>query len=181
MKKVSIDLRHCYGIKSLTATLDFSTQSAQAIYAPNGVMKSSFAQTFHDLSRSTASGIGTSKKRTDGAAHAESADENEYSVSRIVERVTAGASRSERKEGGRSGGMRYAANLPGFKRESTSPKRDLPWRRSSSCQLRSVCLDAPFETREPWRSWRDFYPALGICAPPAAQIPSSALPSSYLL
>jgi hypothetical protein len=51
MKKVSIDLRHCYGIKALTVTLDFSTQSAQAIYAPNGVMKSSFAQTFHDLSR----------------------------------------------------------------------------------------------------------------------------------
>jgi hypothetical protein len=55
MKKVSIDLQHCYGIKSLTATLDFSTQSAQAIYAPNGVMKSSFAQTFHDLSRGTPS------------------------------------------------------------------------------------------------------------------------------
>ena len=31
MKKVDIDLRHCYGIKSLTATLDFSAQNAQAI------------------------------------------------------------------------------------------------------------------------------------------------------
>lgn len=51
MKKVSIDLQHCYGIKSLTATLDFSSQSAYAIYAPNGVMKSSFAQTFNDISR----------------------------------------------------------------------------------------------------------------------------------
>ena len=36
MKKVSIDLQHCNGIKSLTATLDFSTQSAQAIYAEWG-------------------------------------------------------------------------------------------------------------------------------------------------
>jgi hypothetical protein len=50
MKKVSIDLQYCYGIKSLATTLDFSTESAQAVYAPNGVMKSSFAQTFHDLS-----------------------------------------------------------------------------------------------------------------------------------
>lgn len=55
MKKVSIDLRHCYGIKSLTATFDFTTQRAQAVYAPNGVMKSSFAQTFHDISRGMAS------------------------------------------------------------------------------------------------------------------------------
>jgi len=55
MKKLEIDLRHCYGIKSLVATLDFSAQNAQAIYAPNGVMKSSFAQTFHDISRGTAS------------------------------------------------------------------------------------------------------------------------------
>jgi hypothetical protein len=55
VKKVSIELQHCYGIKSLTATLDFSTQSAQAIYAPNGVMKSSFAQAFQDLARGTSS------------------------------------------------------------------------------------------------------------------------------
>lgn len=55
MKKLTINLRHCYGIKSLAATFDFSTQSAQAVYAPNGVMKSSFAQTFHDISQATES------------------------------------------------------------------------------------------------------------------------------
>ena len=51
MNKVNVNLRHCYGIKSLTVTLDFSSEGVQAIYAPNGVMKSSFAQTFHDISR----------------------------------------------------------------------------------------------------------------------------------
>ena len=51
MNSVTIDLRHCYGIKALTATLDFSTQRVYALYAPNGVMKSSFAQTFYDISR----------------------------------------------------------------------------------------------------------------------------------
>jgi hypothetical protein len=51
MNKIAMNLRHCYGIKSLKATLDFSSQRVQAIYAPNGVMKSSFAQTLHDISR----------------------------------------------------------------------------------------------------------------------------------
>jgi len=41
MNKVSIDLRHCYRIKTLATTLDFSTERVSAIYAPNGVMKSS--------------------------------------------------------------------------------------------------------------------------------------------
>src|SRR5258708_11948935 len=50
MNKVTLNLRHCYGIKSLTATLDFSKERVQAIYATNGVMKSSFAQTLHDIS-----------------------------------------------------------------------------------------------------------------------------------
>jgi hypothetical protein len=51
MNRVTLNLQHCYGIKSLAATLDFSKERVQAIYAPNGVMKSSFAQTFHDISR----------------------------------------------------------------------------------------------------------------------------------
>ena len=48
MKQVSIDLKNCYGIKSLQTKFDFSNTQAYAIYAPNGVMKSSLAQTFHD-------------------------------------------------------------------------------------------------------------------------------------
>lgn len=49
MQKIKVDLKHCYGIKSLTYTFDFSDRSAYAVYAPNGAMKSSFAQVFKDI------------------------------------------------------------------------------------------------------------------------------------
>src|SRR5437868_7970866 len=49
MNYLHINLENCYGIKRLSATLDFRTCPAYAIYAPNGVMKSSFAQTFKDI------------------------------------------------------------------------------------------------------------------------------------
>lgn len=52
MKKLHIDLEHCYGIKALNKEFDFSDKSTFAIYAPNGAMKSSFAQTFKDISES---------------------------------------------------------------------------------------------------------------------------------
>ena len=48
MQTVKIDLQHCYGIKALEHTFDFSKRSAYALYAPNGTMKSSLAQTFLD-------------------------------------------------------------------------------------------------------------------------------------
>ena len=51
MDKVSIDLKHCYGIKALKRDLDFTKTRAYAIYAPNGVMKSSLAQTFADAAK----------------------------------------------------------------------------------------------------------------------------------
>lgn len=44
-----IDLEHCYGIKKLEHEFDFSNNRSFAIYAPNGSMKSSFAQTFEDI------------------------------------------------------------------------------------------------------------------------------------
>jgi hypothetical protein len=50
MDKVNIDLKHCYGIRSLKHEFDFSKTTAYAIYAPNGAMKSSLALTFKDLS-----------------------------------------------------------------------------------------------------------------------------------
>jgi len=50
MDQVTIDLKNCYGIKRLETTLDFSNTPVYAIYAPNGVMKSSLAQTFKDVS-----------------------------------------------------------------------------------------------------------------------------------
>jgi len=54
VKKLSVKLEHCYGIKNLSAEFDFSKRSAYAIYAPNGVMKSSFAKTFSDLANGQA-------------------------------------------------------------------------------------------------------------------------------
>lgn len=49
MQKIQVDLKHCYGIKELKHTFDFSSRSAYAVYAPNGAMKSSFAQVFKDI------------------------------------------------------------------------------------------------------------------------------------
>lgn len=54
MKTLMLDLEHCYGIRKLTATLDFSKTNAIAIYAPNGSMKTSLAQTFQDIASGTA-------------------------------------------------------------------------------------------------------------------------------
>ncbi|MEJ0092452.1 MAG: hypothetical protein WDN46_03185 [Methylocella sp.] len=48
MDRVNVDLQNCYGIKKLEREFDFSAMSAYAIYAPNGVMKSSLAATFQD-------------------------------------------------------------------------------------------------------------------------------------
>lgn len=49
MQKILVDLQNCYGIKDLQAEFDFSKTRSVAIYAPNGAMKSSFAQTFMDV------------------------------------------------------------------------------------------------------------------------------------
>jgi hypothetical protein len=47
--KLNINLRYCYGIAKLEAELEFRHKGF-AIYAPNGVMKTSFAKTMIDLS-----------------------------------------------------------------------------------------------------------------------------------
>lgn len=49
MNKLHIELANCYGIKSLKADFDFTQHKAYAIYAPNGVMKSSLAHTLKDV------------------------------------------------------------------------------------------------------------------------------------
>lgn len=51
MENVHIVLKNCHGIHELAADFDFSRGSAFAIYAPNGMMKTSFARTFLDLSK----------------------------------------------------------------------------------------------------------------------------------
>ena len=48
MDHVTIDLKNCYGIKSLQKDFDFSNTRVYAVYAGNGVMKTSLAQTFQD-------------------------------------------------------------------------------------------------------------------------------------
>jgi hypothetical protein len=47
---LKLNLEHCYGISKLEAELEFNHKGF-AIYAPNGVMKTSFARTMMDLSK----------------------------------------------------------------------------------------------------------------------------------
>jgi ABC-type cobalamin/Fe3+-siderophores transport system ATPase subunit len=49
MKKLKIKLENCYGIRKLNAEFDFSEKNVVSVYAPNGVMKTSFAKTFKDV------------------------------------------------------------------------------------------------------------------------------------
>lgn len=50
---LNFNLRYCYGIGKLEAELEF-THKGYAIYAPNGVMKTSLAKTMFDLSKGNA-------------------------------------------------------------------------------------------------------------------------------
>lgn len=50
MKKIKFNFQNCYGIKNLSKELIFSNKTF-AIYAPNGVMKTSFAKTLDDYSK----------------------------------------------------------------------------------------------------------------------------------
>ena len=52
MNKLKIEFENCYGIKQLKYDFDFSVKSTYAIYAANGTMKTSFANTFMDFSNS---------------------------------------------------------------------------------------------------------------------------------
>ena len=49
MRSLKIELEHCYGIRKLEHTFDFRNSKAVAVYAPNGAMKSSLANTFQDI------------------------------------------------------------------------------------------------------------------------------------
>lgn len=51
MKKLSVYLEYCYGIKKLEHNFDFTQSKTYSIYAANGSMKTSFAKTFSDLSK----------------------------------------------------------------------------------------------------------------------------------
>src|SRR5438445_8949322 len=49
MDRVRVQLANCFGIKKLDHEFDFSEHRAYAVYAPNGSMKSSFAETFKNV------------------------------------------------------------------------------------------------------------------------------------
>ncbi len=55
METIHVNLKNCWGIESLEYEFDFrrgtNKTKAYAIYAPNGMMKSSFAKTFEALSK----------------------------------------------------------------------------------------------------------------------------------
>jgi hypothetical protein len=52
MDKLLVKIKNCYGINSLENEFDFTKgKSTQVIYAPNGVMKTSFANVFDDYSK----------------------------------------------------------------------------------------------------------------------------------
>lgn len=55
MQKLKVDLANCYGIKKLRTDFDFTGQKVYAIYAPNGAMKTSLAQTFKDVAENIVS------------------------------------------------------------------------------------------------------------------------------
>lgn len=52
MNHLKVKFQHCYGIGKLNYEFDFSDKNAVVIYAPNGMMKTSFAKTFNDISMS---------------------------------------------------------------------------------------------------------------------------------
>ncbi len=55
MRELLVDLKNCYGIKSLTYSFDFGSgrnkRKSFAIYAPNGLMKTSFTKAFDRLAQ----------------------------------------------------------------------------------------------------------------------------------
>lgn len=51
MDKLKVELKNCYGICALDSEFDFADgKSTHIIYAPNGVMKTSFSRVFYDYS-----------------------------------------------------------------------------------------------------------------------------------
>lgn len=51
MKKLKIEFENCYGIKKINYDFGFENRRTYLIYSPNGVMKTSFAKTFLDISK----------------------------------------------------------------------------------------------------------------------------------
>lgn len=76
MDKLKVDFDNCYGIEKLEHTFDFSSGSSFIVYAPNGMMKSSFAKTFQDFSY----GIETKDRVYDETTSRKILDENDNPI-----------------------------------------------------------------------------------------------------
>lgn len=50
MNSLEVELKNCFGINNLKHTFDFVKSNTMVIYASNGIMKTSFANTFKELS-----------------------------------------------------------------------------------------------------------------------------------
>lgn len=49
MEKVNISLQNCYGIRNMNQELNFNNSNVIAVYARNGLMKTSLAKTFQSV------------------------------------------------------------------------------------------------------------------------------------
>ncbi|KTD83577.1 ABC transporter ATP-binding protein [Paenibacillus etheri] len=49
MDKLTVVMKNCYGIKSLSTTFDFNKKNGYVLYASNGTMKTSFTKTFKQI------------------------------------------------------------------------------------------------------------------------------------
>lgn len=77
MERVSVELQHCYGIKALKYDFEFTKdKKAFAIYAPNGIMKSSLALTFKDLANAASGAFPRDRIFADRKTIANVLDEN---------------------------------------------------------------------------------------------------------
>lgn len=73
MNTLNIDFENCYGIKKLVHQFSFTGHHTQLVYAPNGMMKTSFAKTLKGLS-------GQEKKRAKDLLHADRAPKDDLLV-----------------------------------------------------------------------------------------------------
>ena len=68
MKKLSIDLKNCFGIEKLKYDFDFSKDNIFSIYAKNGLMKTSLAKTFRLIQEGKNDAISDAIFEIDGQA-----------------------------------------------------------------------------------------------------------------
>jgi len=61
MKKLNVKLENCYGIGKFDHEFDFSKSNVNLIYAPNGSMKTSFANTFDCIAKNDKKNLPTDR------------------------------------------------------------------------------------------------------------------------